>query len=227
MLLPMEVIILFLTLGIFSIWSYKKKMLNFEGILIANIVGITIFLLGAGNLAFFFTAVVFFIVAEIGTFYSFKGKAKHEIRTMGNIFGNSGTAILALALGFPFGFFAAFSSALADTMSSEIGMRSKKKPVLITTLEKVKPGTDGGVTTLGILAAFLGAGIIAVVHFLLFGNFFLALVLVACGVFGSLADSFFGAIFERQGRLNNAEINFLGSLSGTALAFAIWILAGF
>ncbi len=221
---PMEVIILLLSLGIFSAVSYKKRLLNFEGILIANIVGIAIFLLSNGDLTYFFVAVLFFAAAEAGTFYSRKKKPKHEVRTAGNIFGNSGTAILALALGFPFGFFAAFSSALADTLSSEIGILSKRKPVLITTLEEVKPGTDGGITPLGMNAAIVGAAIIAAVHFVIFGNLFLFLVLTISGVFGSLVDSFFGAVFERKGMLNNAEVNFLGSLGGTAAAWVILAL---
>lgn len=221
---PMEVIILLLSLGIFSAVSYKKRLLNFEGILIANIVGIAIFLLSNGNLTYFFVAVLFFAAAEIVTVYSSKRKPKHEARTTGNIFGNSGTAILALAFGFPFGFFAAFSSALADTLSSEIGILSKRKPVLITTLEEVKPGTDGGITPLGMNAAIVGAAIIAAVHFALFGNVFLFMVLVLSGFFGSLVDSFFGAVFERKGMLNNAEVNFLGSLGGTAAAWVILAL---
>ena len=167
---------------------------------------------------------LFFAAAEIGTVYSSKRKPKHEARTTGNIFGNSGTAILALAFGFPFGFFAAFSSALADTLSSEIGILSKRKPVLITTLEEVEPGTDGGITPLGMNAAIVGAAIIAAVHFVIFGNVFLFMVLVLSGFFGSLVDSFFGAVFERKGMLNNAEVNFLGSLGGTAAAWAILAL---
>lgn len=221
---PMEVIILLLSLGIFSAVSYKKRLLNFEGILIANIVGIAIFLLSNGDLTYFFVAVLFFAAAEIGTVYSSKRKPKHEARTTGNIFGNSGTAILALAFGFPFGFFAAFSSALADTLSSEIGILSKRKPVLITTLEEVEPGTDGGITPLGMNAAIVGAAIIAAVHFVIFGNVFLFMVLVLSGFFGSLVDSFFGAVFERKGMLNNAEVNFLGSLGGTAVA---WVILAF
>lgn len=223
MALPMEVLILFATLAIFSIISYKKKLLNFEGVLIANIVGITIFLLADYDLTYFFVAVLFFAVAEAGTIYSEKKKTRHETRTVGNIFGNSGTAILALAFGFQLGFFAAFASALADTLSSEIGMLSKRKPVLITSLKEVPKGTDGGITALGIGAAFIGAGVIAIVHYALFGNAFHFAILVASGVFGSIVDSFFGAAFERQGRLNNAEVNFLGSLGGTVLA---WLLTG-
>ena len=226
MALPMEVLVLILliTLGIFSIISFKKKLLNFEGVLIANIVGIAIFIFANYDITFFFVALLFFIVAEAGTLYAKKRKPKHEKRAMGNILGNSGTAILALALGFPFGFFAAFASALADTLSSEIGLLSKKKPVLVTTLKQVKPGTDGGVTLLGIAAAFVGATIIAFVHFMLFQNIILFFILVISGVFGSLVDSFFGAVFERQGKLNNAEVNFLGSLGGTALALAMYVI---
>jgi len=218
------VLILLVSLGIFSFISYRKRLLSFEGVLIANIVGIAIFLLG-NSLVFFFTAVIFFVVAEFWTLFHMRRKARHEIRTAGNILGNSGTAILALALGFPFGFFAAFSGALADTLSSEIGLLSKKKPLLITTMKPVEPGTDGGVTLLGISAAFLGGLIIAALHLFLYRDIILAAILVACGVFGSLADSIFGALFERQGMLNNAEVNFLGSLSGTGLAWAILVLA--
>lgn len=221
MALPMEVLVLFLSLAIFSIVSFKKKLLNFEGVLIANIVGIAIFILAEYDLTYFLVTVLFFIVAEAGTLYSKKKKTKHETRTTGNIFGNSGTAILALAFGFNFGFFAAFASALADTLSSEIGLLSKKKPVLITSFKEVPKGTDGGITALGIGAAFAGAGIIALVHFTIFGNIFQFTILVLSGVFGSLVDSFFGAVFERQGKLNNAEVNFLGSLGGTAMA---WLL---
>ena len=221
MALPIEVAILAISLGIFSFVSYKKKLLDFEGILIANIVGIAIFLFAKWNLAFFFVAVLFFVAAEAATLYSRKRKPRHEKRTAGNIFGNSGTAILALLFGFPFGFFAAFASALADTLSSEIGLLSKRKPVLITTFKQVEPGTDGGLTPLGMIAAIAGATIIALVHFALYQNLFLFLVLVMSGVFGSLVDSFFGAVFERKGMLNNTEVNFLGSLGGTALAWVI------
>ncbi len=221
---PVEVAVLLLTLAAFSLVSYRKKMLNFEGVLIANIVGIAIFLFSEWNLVYFFVTVLFFVAAEIATIYSGKRKIKHEVRTAGNILGNSGTAILALAVGFPLGFFAAFASALADTLSSEIGLLSKKKPVLVTSLKTVEPGTDGGVTALGLAASVLGAGLIAILHFAFFGNLFLALVLVLSGFFGSVVDSFFGALFERQGMLNNTEVNFLGSFGGTVLAWALFVL---
>ncbi len=215
---PLYVAIVLITLCIFSIVSYKKKQLDIEGILIANIVGIIIFLLG--NIVNFLLIVFFFVVATVFTYLARKGKpSKHEVRTTGNILGNSGTAILALAFNFQFGFFAALSAALADTLGSEIGLLSKKKPVLITTLEKVEPGTDGGVTVLGMYASLIGGTAIGAIHFCLFQDLFLFLVLVGSGFAGSVVDSVFGALFERKKMLNNAEVNFLGSTGGAAVAF--------
>lgn len=222
---PLHVAIVLAVLCIFSIVSYKKHQLNFEGILVANIVGIIIFLLG--GIANFLLIVFFFSVAEVCTAYARKAKpSKHEMRTTGNILGNSGTAILALALNFPLGFFAALSAALADTLSSELGLLSRRKPVLITSLKEVEPGTDGGVTPLGMYAALLGAVAIALIHFALFQNPFLSLVLILSGFAGSTVDSVFGALFERKRMLNNAEVNFLGSLGGacTAFFFAVALL---
>ena len=71
---PLEVLVLLLTLGAFSAISYKKRLLNFEGMLIANIVGIAIFLFSEWNLTYFFVAVLFFIAAEAGTLYASKRK---------------------------------------------------------------------------------------------------------------------------------------------------------
>lgn len=207
----------------FSFVSLKKKSLDAEGVLIANIVGLIIFLLG--NIHDFFLIVVFFAVAEICTRYA-RGfvKEKHETRTTGNIFGNSGAAVIALLLKSQIGFFGAVAAALADTLSSEIGLLSKKKPVLITTFRQVEPGTNGGITALGCLAALAGALIIAAAHFALFNNIFLAAAIVVAGFSGSLADSVFGALFERKGGLNNTGVNFFGSSAGALIAFGFSLL---
>ncbi|MDP2973442.1 MAG: DUF92 domain-containing protein [Candidatus Diapherotrites archaeon] len=211
-------------LCIFSIVSHKKKLLDFEGILVANIIGLFIFLLG--DIVNFLFIVFFFIIAEASTVFARKNaKTKHEVRTTGNILGNSGAAVLCLVFNFPFGFFAALSAALADTLSSEIGLLSKRKPVLITTLEKVPHGTDGGVTPLGMYAALAGAISIASIHFYLFQSPLLFLVLIASGFIGSAVDSFFGAVFERKKMLNNAEVNFLGSCGGVAAGLLLIRLA--
>ncbi|RAL04703.1 DUF92 domain-containing protein [Aspergillus ibericus CBS 121593] len=62
------------------------------------------------------------------------------------------------------GIVANYAAVAADTYSSELGILSKSKPRLITspTFRVVPPGTNGGVTTTGLLAGVLGAFTIAV-----------------------------------------------------------------
>jgi len=220
----LEIALLAGILVFFSIISFKKKFLDAGGVLIANFVGLMIFYLG--GIPYFLLAVLFFVVAEASTLLPSHNKPdRHEKRTIGNIFGNSGVAVIALFLGSPIGFFGALAAALADTLSSELGMLSKKSPVLITNLKKVEHGADGGVTPLGMWSAILGAGIIAAIHFALNGSLYLAMVLVLVGFFGSAVDSFFGAIFERKKVLGNTEVNFIGSGAGALLAALLFAFA--
>lgn len=219
-----EAIFLLVTLGIFSFLSHKKKLLSFDGILIGNIIGLIVFL--NGGLHAFVTLLIFFLVAEFATLYP-KNKRKHEVRNEWNIVGNAGPAVLSIIFGFKIAFFGAIAAALADTLSSEIGILSKKKPVLITNLKKeVEPGTNGGVTILGILAAFMGAILIALSVFYAFPNAYLAVILIVSGVLGSLFDSILGARYEIKGQLNNTQVNFLGSLCGALIAQIASFLLG-
>ncbi len=205
------------TLLFFTIFSYKKRFLDLDGIIIANILGLFVFLLG--GIHSFLLMVFFYIVAEASTRLGRKGtKTEHEQRTIGNVIGNSGAAILTLLFHSQIGFFGAISAALADTLSSEIGLLSKKKPRLITTFEEVEPGTNGGVTLLGIFAATIGASLIGLFYFIVAQNVFHAIIIAIAGVCGSLVDSYFGAKFELKGILNNTEVNFIGSASGAMIA---------
>jgi len=213
-------LILLITLSLFSLASFKKKLLDRDGILIANIVGISIYLLG--GLESFFLIVFFFVTAEAATKVGrTEAKTKHETRTTGNILGNSTAAILALFFASVFGFYGAVSAALADTLSSEIGLLSKKKPRLITTWQEVEHGTDGGITLLGCIAALLGSSMIGLIHFAQFHEPLGFAIIIFCGFFGSIADSIFGALFELKNMLNNAEVNFLGSATGALIAILL------
>ena len=58
---------------------------------------------------------------------------------------------------------AALVEATADTVSSEIGQAFGGRPVMITDLRRVEPGTDGAVTLLGSLAGIAGGAFVAVV----------------------------------------------------------------
>jgi len=213
----LETALVLAILILFSIVSWKKKSLDRDGVIIGNIIGLLFYLVG-GFKAFIVIA-LFFVVADISTRISRKNRSvSHEQRTTGNIIGNSGAAFIALLAGYEIAFFGAIAAALADTLSSEVGLLSKPKPRLITNLKKVKAGTDGGITLVGLIASIAGAAVIGAIYFYWNSNLSLALILVVAGFIGSLVDSVFGAAFERKGKLNNTEVNFLGSLAGAVSA---------
>ncbi|KAJ9293250.1 hypothetical protein DTO271G3_7973 [Paecilomyces variotii] len=101
------------------------------------------------------------------------------------------------------GVVANYAAVAADTFSSELGILSKSKPRLITslTLRTVPPGTNGGVTAAGLLAGLFGAFTIAVTSTVLLPfcsdwgyeekGLWIAGVTLWGGL-GSLLDSFLG-----------------------------------
>jgi len=118
---------------------------------------------------------------------------------------------------------AALAEAAADTVSSEIGQVLGGTPRMITTLRRVEPGADGGITLAGSAAGILAAALVAGTGFLaLHGNIPMFIVSWAGGVFGLFFDSLLGATVERAGWLNNDAVNFLST--GSAVAFALALL---
>ncbi|HLC92817.1 MAG TPA: DUF92 domain-containing protein [archaeon] len=210
------VVVLFL----FSIATFFLKILSNGGILIANAIGIAAFAFG-GTVAFF-ALLVFYVLAELATWVGRKGEEKHAQRTSSNIFGNCAAAIAALFFGQYIAFFGAVSAAFADTVSSEIGLISKAKPVLITNLKKVEKGTDGGVTALGFAASLVAAAIIgAIYYFFVSASLKAFAAFVVSGFLGGAFDSFLGATFQRRGMLTNTQVNFFASIFGALVAVAI------
>ncbi len=211
-----EAAILLLVFGVFSLVSYSRRWLDNEGILIAIIVGLFAYLLG--DVKALITLFVFFAVGEIATYFIKEKKYAHHQRRTANILGNASASMVALLLNSPIGFFGAIAAALADTLSSEIGILSKKKPVMITTLKPVEPGVDGAVSSLGLVASIVGGLLISIAG-LLFGlGIQQAAIVLMAGFFGSIMDSIFGATLQRKGWVDNNEVNFLGSSCGALFA---------
>ncbi|KAF9554230.1 hypothetical protein CPC08DRAFT_696892 [Agrocybe pediades] len=103
-----------------------------------------------------------------------------------------------------------FGCCLGDTVASELGILSRSRPRLITTLKPVPPGTNGGMSTVGTLASIIGGGIIGA----LMGTTLIVenakcregwgTILFECvgwgmfsGGFGSLVDSLLGATVQQ------------------------------
>ncbi|XP_042454621.1 protein PGR-like [Zingiber officinale] len=98
-----------------------------------------------------------------------------------------------------------------DTWSSELGMLSSDQPRLITTLKKVRKGTNGAVTIHGLVAA-IAAGFAIGITFALIGllttecslnvlwrQLLIVPIAAAAGLIGSLIDSLLGATLQFSG----------------------------
>lgn len=229
-LIPLnELIFLAVVLAGFSIISYWKKALDLKGIIVALIVGIISYWFG--GISSFIGLLVFFVVGELATKFARSSyKKKHEIRSIGNILGNALAPLIALIAGWNLGFFVGISVALADTLSSEIGLLSKSKPRMVTTLKQVEPGTDGGITLLGLIASMIGAGIIGLVYWFfelsmhkVFDPFLIGIVIVS-GVIGSLVDSFLGATLQKKKLIGNNGVNFIAITISIIVSMALLTL---
>lgn len=203
--------------------GYKKGALSESGALGAVLVGTAIF--GFGGWVAGSVLIAFFISSSLLSF--FKAEAKQKVaekfdkgyrRDLGQTFANGGVAAIVAVLGVIWpgdwwwlAFLGAMATVTADTWSTEFGVLSKHPPRLITTGKLTSPGTSGGITLAGSLAAFGGAIFIGLMAWLLLGaqqllggalpvpygrHLPLILVVGGAGFFGAMVDSFIGATWQ-------------------------------
>ena len=114
-------------------------------------------------------------------------------------------------------FVASLGAAFADTAESEIGQLFSRTPRLITTLQRVPPGTDGAISVPGTLAGVGAAGLTAVLGLALgmLETPAAALLIAIASFLGTAADSLIGALSSRAG---NELTNVLCTLVAALLA---------
>lgn len=150
-------------------WAgYRQEALTASGVMGAILVGT--FIVGFGGWAWGFLLVAFFVSSSLLSLYRSRDKAalsdkfaKGRRRDLGQTLANGGLGTL-LALAYSLSshplLFVAFVGTMAtvngDTWATEIGVLSRRVPRLITTGRAVPPGTAGGVTLDGSLAALAG-----------------------------------------------------------------------
>lgn len=227
-----------------SVFAYVRNILDLKGSLLAFVVGAIISILG--SILWLVMLLIFLLTSYMLTKYKFelkKQRGLHEgtkgergyrnvvangaVMTVIAVFAWIDGATMDMATA-SFVFVSALAVAAADTAASEIGVFDPR-PILITTAERVKPGTDGGVSLTGQLVAFIAAGFTSMVAYLLFSldpNLVAqpstVLIPMICGFFGCQVDSVIGATIERKGKIGKLGNNFISIASGALLA---WILS--
>ncbi|OVE85372.1 DUF92 domain-containing protein [Natronolimnobius baerhuensis] len=229
----------------FGYVAYALETASIAGMLTGVLLCLLTIILG--GYGWFAVLVSFFAIGGLSTKFRYDRKEdlgvaeeNNGARGIGNVLGNASVAIAAVlgyaassAAVFPidleptlflFAFAGSVATAMSDTLSSEIGSIFES-PRLITTLEPVDPGTDGGVTWQGEVAGLGGAAIVALLSYGLFPEVELigATIIAAAGFVGMTVDSLLGATLEGT-LLGNQGVNFLATLSG-ALACALLVLS--
>jgi uncharacterized protein (TIGR00297 family) len=104
-------------------------------------------------------------------------------------------------------FCCSFAIAMADSVSSEMGVFFKGKTIDITTLKKSQPGMSGGISWQGTLAG-LGAALLLALFIRRPYEFTISqcILIAAVGFAGMLADSVLGSLLQRKYRLPDGRL---------------------
>jgi uncharacterized protein (TIGR00297 family) len=231
--------------------SYKLNAADLSGALAGVLSGLLMILFG--GIGWFVLLLVFFFLGTLFTKYKYT--YKHDIgaaqsnegsRGYRNVFGNCLVPLVFVvaygAIGnfqlpyfgsvdktiFIIGYLGSMATATGDTLASEIGSTYRGQPRMITTLKKVKAGTDGAVSVLGEAAALFGSVAVAAVAIplgVIGSDARVAFLLAVLGGFlGTNIDSILGATFQQKRWLTNEGVNFFATLTGGIIAMALYYL---
>lgn len=234
--------------AVLAVLAYLGRSVKLSGVIAGMIVGTCIYLfLGFEGFA---VLLAFFILGTGASKLGYRRKAARGLaqeeggrRSVKHVIANCGVALFLaylaatsgeLAALYAIGFVAAFATAAADTVSSEIGQLIGKHPFLITTLRPVPAGTEGAVSVEGTVAGILASVVIALVaYFGICGGgvsiapfpYDLFFISIVGGAFiGTTLESVLGATLEKLKLIDNEAVNFANTLIGALAAMAIFLL---
>lgn len=210
--------------------TYYRKSLDVLGSVVMIVMGIIIIFSAGAN--WLLLIVLFLVMSLLATKFSKKYKQSlgefEGRRTSKNVISNGVVACFMAAFGgyyLPFvgGFIGAIATATSDTLASEIGVLDQH-PRLITTFQKVNPGTNGAVSVLGTAVGIVGAAIIGIASYLLgiMPNPLLAIcVAIISGTVGCFMDSVLGAVFENRHLITNEHVNLFATIVGALVGILL------
>ena len=227
-----EIILGFIIMSLLGIVSYKIGFVDITGLISSFAIGIVIWI--TGGISIFISLLFFFVAAGAATKYKYKIKKEAGVqqenkgrRSWKNVV-SSGILPMILSiilyicsinnlnLMLPYiATMGAIGTTTADTLASELGVLSKSKPRLITSLrKKVSRGTVGAVSMEGEKIALLSGAVVGVLggvfsllpgmiawNGLMFTS--IEILLIVLGVsfvsfLGCNLDSLFGALFQTR-----------------------------
>ena len=193
----------------------RGRTLTLGGGVGAIVIGTAIY--GYAGWAGYVVLLSFFVSSTLLTRFRYTAKAakgvselKAGARTIWQTIGQGGVALIIAGIALLLrvhsamlaaGFVSALAEANADTWAVELGVLSKRSPRLITKFCcEVPPGTSGGVSPLGELAAVAGCFLVALVAGVLgvLGNtpVFLIVTTAIAALVGEHVDSVLGATVQ-------------------------------
>lgn len=199
---------MFLLVGVLmSVFLFRFKWLSLSGIVFASILCI-LFLASNAPLYLLF---VFLIIGSLASKLNRKKVAEaadsksSKPRDVWQVIANGGIAVVILLV---FGGYLEFRNiliyvsiavALADTLSSELGVFFGGRTYSIIGFRMVSPGLSGGISFKGTLSGLLGAGFIGLLSIWMESySWENALFISLFGFLGMLLDSFIGELFQAK-----------------------------
>ena len=233
----------FLANLVLAVVAYLGRSVNVSGMIGGAVLGTVLILFGGWEL--YLLLLVFFILGTATTKIGFQKKAERGLaqeeggrRGFSHAWSNCGVASL-LAIGSAFstnrellwiGAAAAFATAAADTVASEVGQLLGKRAFLPHTFRRVETGTEGAISFEGTVAGTIAASLVAALATLLFGLRFgveqrvvsplpVFAVITFAAVAGSYLESLAGSYNRRSGAgIPNGALNFFNTLLGALIA---------
>ena len=223
-------------------YFFTKRSLSLSGFASGMMLGLAI-LATTPLIMWFVPIMAFFVIGSVASKYGWRYKRRRGIsenpkgRGVWNVLGNGGVALACAVIFFLtqqeiflYAYIGSIASACADTVATEMGQLSRKRPVLMASFRKVPAGTTGAISLFGEIMAFMGSAVIAAIPLFYFGylgfwNFGGFAVITVAGFLGCQVDSLIGSSLEMRDlkkkrgiRLfNNHSTNFLSTLAAAVI----------